>query len=143
VLKFTLNLALVPGGGPRTLFEGSPGHPFLLLGAPGQFEGLEKGTQFETPKYHDEYSGGPRGRDTQNRIQSHDFRKGGPPSGPFWEGICRTGFGTFPLENVKLCSSFLVRGLVSGSLFEGSPGHPFLVSRAPGEFEGSLRGVPF
>ena len=121
MLKFTLNLALVPGGGPRTLFEGSPGHLFLLSGAPGQFEGLEKGTQFETPKYHNEYSGGPPGRDPQNRLQCHDFRKGGPPSGPFWgvffEGICRTGFGTFSLENVELCSSFLEFGSGSGPRF--------------------------
>ena len=37
----------------------------------------------------------------------------------------------------------MVQGLGSRSLFEGSPGHPFLVSRDPGEFEGSLQGVPF
>ncbi len=58
MLKFTLNLALVQGLGPRSLFEGSLGPPFLLSRAPGQFEGLEKEVHFDPPECHYECSGG-------------------------------------------------------------------------------------
>ena len=71
MLKFTLNLALVQGLGPRSLFEGSLGPPFLLLRALGQFEGLEKETQFEPKKCHDECSGeapGGAGKSPPSRV---------------------------------------------------------------------------
>ena len=67
--------------------------------------------------------------------------------GLFFEGFCRTGFGTFFVKSVELCSGFLEFGSGSGPRFEdpfgGVPGTPFFSFARPGRVRGVPPGGPF